>query len=332
MKPGAENLIRDMLQHPEISIDPDYIMPLTRAYGPGRIFFTCCRYLEDRRSGSIESPGALIYRLANPNQFPAPKPCPSDYGDSRFYSDFITEVHDYRDKINRLEWEREESEVNSCNDNDQTPNTNGASPPTTDQTPASPTNDADRIWSDVLRELKLQLPETTFETWVRDTSVLDYSQNEFVIGAPHARARDWLNKRLTDKATQTVNEIAGRPLELSFIDRTQDAQGHNQRPRSETPPPWAAVTTASSTRHQIRPTRQARQLQSRSRRPQTKPTNSARPRSSTHNAGAETTEGANPSVHGSPSTAATTRTEPLPSLSGPRRPPISWRRTAPPTA
>ena len=129
MKPGAENLIRDMLQHPEISIDPDYIMPLTRAYGPGRIFFTCCRYLEDRRSGSIESPGALIHRLANPNQFPAPKPCPSDYGDSRFYSDFITEVHDYRDKINRLEWEREESEVNSCNDNDQTPNTNGAVPP-----------------------------------------------------------------------------------------------------------------------------------------------------------------------------------------------------------
>ena len=54
---------------------------------------------------------------------------------------------------------------------------------------------AGEVWQMALNELALSMPAPTFETWVRDTSVMGYEDGEFVIGVPHAYARDWLRRR-----------------------------------------------------------------------------------------------------------------------------------------
>ncbi len=239
LKPDAKNLIRNMLKHPEICIDSDYITPLTRAYGPGRIFFACCHYLDDRRRGTIDGPGALIHRLADPERFPAPKPCASDYGNSLFYSEFRKEVYDYRDKIDRLEWEREESEVNFCNDNDQTPNTDGASPPITDQTPASPTIEADRIWSETLRELELILPAATFADHLRGTSALHYQGGRLTIKALNVYSQNMLRDRLRSKIEDVLKQVAGHPVQAYYTSPDQPD------PETETPQDMAGTATLS---------------------------------------------------------------------------------------
>ena len=77
------------------------------------------------------------------------------------------------------------------------------------------------IWQKTLHELALQMPATTFETWVRDTSIIGYAEGEFIVGAPHAWARDWLQNRLRKKIKDILNRLTGRTVQVFFEVRPQ---------------------------------------------------------------------------------------------------------------
>ena len=83
----------------------------------------------------------------------------------------------------------------------------------TSQPQSNPT--AIETWKQVLDELALQLPETAFETWVRDTQAERFENGVLVISAPHTFARNWLRNRLTDKVTELLPE----GLTPLFVDR-----------------------------------------------------------------------------------------------------------------
>ncbi len=72
------------------------------------------------------------------------------------------------------------------------------------------------IWQMTLHELALQMPETTYETWVRDTSIINYADGEFIIGAPHAYARDWLENRLRNKIKRILSQLMRRSVQVAF--------------------------------------------------------------------------------------------------------------------
>ena len=94
------------------------------------------------------------------------------------------------------------------------------------------------VWQKTLHELALQLPETTFETWVRDTSLIEYGDGEFVIGAPHAYARDWLQNRLREKIKRILNQLTRRSVQVNFEVRPQTQR---QAEPSEPAPLYAEV-------------------------------------------------------------------------------------------
>ena len=81
--------------------------------------------------------------------------------------------------------------------------------------------DPNDIWQKTLHELALQMPATTFETWVRDTSIIGYAEGEFIVGAPHAWARDWLQNRLRRKIKDILNQLTGRSVQVFFEVRPQ---------------------------------------------------------------------------------------------------------------
>ncbi len=87
----------------------------------------------------------------------------------------------------------------------------------------------EEIWQKTLHELALQMPATTFETWVRDTSIIGYKEGEFTVGAPHAWARDWLQSRLRNKIKSILNQLTGRSVQVFFEVRPQPQK------RSESP-------------------------------------------------------------------------------------------------
>ncbi len=94
------------------------------------------------------------------------------------------------------------------------------------------------VWQKTLHDLALQLPETTFETWVRDTSLIDYRDGEFIIGAPHAYARDWLQNRLREKIKRILNQLTRRSVQVNFEVRPQTQR---QSEPSEPAPLYAEV-------------------------------------------------------------------------------------------
>ena len=98
------------------------------------------------------------------------------------------------------------------------------------------------IWQKTLHELALQMPATTFETWVRDTSIIGYAEGEFTVGAPHAWARDWLQNRLRKKIKDILNQLTGRSVQVFFEVRPQPQK---QPDSPESAPLYANIPPAA---------------------------------------------------------------------------------------
>ena len=104
-------------------------------------------------------------------------------------------------------------------------------------------------WQATLGELKLQMPRATFDTWVKDTTVVGCERDEYVIGVPNAYAKDWLENRLGPTMRRTLTAIVGRGIDLRFVVRSREAPEppHTvERPllaaaRPDEPPPAEAI-------------------------------------------------------------------------------------------
>jgi chromosomal replication initiator protein len=88
--------------------------------------------------------------------------------------------------------------------------------------------DPHAIWRMVLSELALQMPSSTYDTWVRDTVVIGYEDGEFIIGMPNAYARDWLENRLRHTIKRTLSSIMHRAVQIQFRVRPRPVQDPEQ--------------------------------------------------------------------------------------------------------
>jgi chromosomal replication initiator protein len=84
--------------------------------------------------------------------------------------------------------------------------------------------DPHAIWRMVLSELALQMPSSTYDTWVRDTVVIGYEDGEFIIGMPNAYARDWLENRLRHTIKRILSSIMHRAVQIQFRVRPRPVQ------------------------------------------------------------------------------------------------------------
>ena len=68
----------------------------------------------------------------------------------------------------------------------------------------------ERLWSQTLERLQLQLSRPTFETWIKTASAEQLENNCLVIRTPNPFARNWLQKYYIKTMTDVVQEIIGR--------------------------------------------------------------------------------------------------------------------------
>jgi chromosomal replication initiator protein len=71
-------------------------------------------------------------------------------------------------------------------------------------------------WQAALGHLQVDLPKTTFDTWVRDAELIAYEDGSFIIGVQNAYARDWLDSRLKTTITRLLTGIMDRTVEVRF--------------------------------------------------------------------------------------------------------------------
>ena len=71
-------------------------------------------------------------------------------------------------------------------------------------------------WKATLGELELQMTKATFNTWLKDTRLLNYENDTYIIGVRNAYAKDWLENRLLDTILRTLAAIVRQRVNVQF--------------------------------------------------------------------------------------------------------------------
>ncbi len=82
---------------------------------------------------------------------------------------------------------------------------------------------AERAWETVLDQLEEEMDKTAFDTWARNTRVIDFNGDTFTIGVPNDPAREWLESRISSFATRILSGFMGRSIALEFVIAEQNS-------------------------------------------------------------------------------------------------------------
>ncbi len=106
-----------------------------------------------------------------------------------------------------------------------------------------------KLWQRVLDQLQMEMPRASFETWVRDTRLLQADGQRMVVGVKNAYARDWLDDRLTKTVNRILTGLSGVPMEVEFVISSNGHEAEDEAsPKTETSVP-AAAAAAPRGRH-----------------------------------------------------------------------------------
>jgi len=93
-----------------------------------------------------------------------------------------------------------------------------------------------QIWETALGELELELSRANFNTWLRNTKVLDKRQDAMIIGVPDSFTKEWLENKYYDKIITTVQGVSREIKKIHYEIKTDlfKALPHNtERHRQE---------------------------------------------------------------------------------------------------
>ena len=85
--------------------------------------------------------------------------------------------------------------------------------------------DAKQVWRAALGELQVSLSPANYETWLRDTQLVDVDDQRFRIAVPNGFAKDWLETRYRSLISQTLARIVGYSVQVEFVVGTAAADG-----------------------------------------------------------------------------------------------------------
>ena len=77
--------------------------------------------------------------------------------------------------------------------------------------------DAKQVWRAALGELQVSLSPANFETWLRDTALIEVDDTRFRISVPNGFAKDWLESRYRSLISQTLARIVGYSVQVDFV-------------------------------------------------------------------------------------------------------------------
>ena len=101
--------------------------------------------------------------------------------------------------------------------------------------------DAKQVWRAALGELQVSLSPANFETWLRDTHLVDVDDQRFRIAVPNGFAKDWLETRYRSLISQTLARVVGYSVQVEFV--VTGAARRRRRPRPSPPSPSALEPT-----------------------------------------------------------------------------------------
>ena len=93
--------------------------------------------------------------------------------------------------------------------------------------------DAKQVWRAALGELQVSLSPANYETWLRDTALVDVDDQRFRIAVPNGFAKDWLETRYRSLISQTLARIVGYSVQVEFVVGTTPERRGGGEPTGE---------------------------------------------------------------------------------------------------
>ena len=107
----------------------------------------------------------------------------------------------------------------------------------------------EQIWSVVQEELRFQLAKPSYETWLKNTSLVSADGNTFRIGVPSKLAKDWLEDRFAGLIQETLQAVTGGEVDVDFVvaptGNGQRLPSHDEGERSDELPEEAGQVLVS---------------------------------------------------------------------------------------
>jgi hypothetical protein len=73
-----------------------------------------------------------------------------------------------------------------------------------------------KIWQAAQGELQLQMTRATFDTWVKNTCGIDYTNDTITVAVQNENAREWWDTRVKTTAQRIVTGIIGQHTDVRF--------------------------------------------------------------------------------------------------------------------
>jgi len=74
----------------------------------------------------------------------------------------------------------------------------------------------EQIWQAAQEELRFQLSKPSYETWLKNASLVGRDKNDFKIGVPTKLAKDWLEDRYSAMIKETLSAIVSGDVSVAF--------------------------------------------------------------------------------------------------------------------
>jgi chromosomal replication initiator protein len=74
-----------------------------------------------------------------------------------------------------------------------------------------------QAWQAALGRLQMEMPKTTYDTWLSQAEVISHEDDLFTIGVQNAYARDWVENRLAKTIATMLTGIMNSPQRVQFV-------------------------------------------------------------------------------------------------------------------
>ncbi len=78
------------------------------------------------------------------------------------------------------------------------------------------TNPAQKLWTASLGQLQLQVPRSSYETWLKGTLGLSIDGDLLSVGTATTFASEWLERRMHQVIEDVVSDVAGKPTRVAI--------------------------------------------------------------------------------------------------------------------
>ena len=75
---------------------------------------------------------------------------------------------------------------------------------------------AEKIWEAALGELQLQVSKANYDTWLKDSRGITFSESVFTVAVPSAFIAEWLKGRLHSTVCRILASITGQNIDVAF--------------------------------------------------------------------------------------------------------------------